>query len=714
MLWSSRRPAPFPVALAPGLLLLMLMPPVPSRPGMLLTAARPPPPLPAGSTGGGLSAGRWPTRPVAPQSVSRWLAQLDAKVSCVVPGETESEVEVQDWLARLGLLDFWQPLRALGVTSFDDVEFVETEDLLGMGMKPVQRRKFVAAVDNLLRPSTPVTPGHGDGATSPAPAPSTSFPSRSLSVGSFPYAIPPHLHPKWGETKDLVVDKMMSTPLGKLRSFFETEAGTLKGADSSSSSSKRSGSSSSGASAQPPPWQQQGQSFHGAGESEIAEEASSLLASMEEMGKALDALGVDAWSMSIEELMALQDLALDESGLRGPDLNTPTQRAVNAFRAGDVIESQRLFALAGIEKKNTASTSARRGEDDGDGEPGLNNSGDAMAREQTGDERSGGSRATVSGELHIHNNNKDKRSKETVDAHFVSGMGALQAGDLAAATASFSSVLQLEPNHVHAAHNLGVALAQSSSLAYIDHHAIAQGTSLGGVMNAALERAIKLLGPAASSPAAQPWSTVNKSRWLFLELGVFEGHSLRRMARTMERYNRVVHGFDSWQGLPEPFAGITPAGAFSTHGKHPSDLPPNVELHSGWLNASMPAFVKQQQHHQHQHQHQNNQEQRHKIRSMLSLEDGARGNAEALAKVAFAHVDLDLYSSTVDGLGPLARAGMLVPGTVILFDEYFGWPGWDAAGAGEAAAWRDICAEHGIAWRHVLAYKQRMVVEVVE
>ena len=26
---------------------------------------------------------------------------------------------------------------------------------------------------------------------------------------------------------------------------------------------------------------------------------------------------------------------------------------------------------------------------------------------------------------------------------------------------------------------------------------------------------------------------------------------------------------------------------------------------------------------------------------------------------------------------PLARAGMLVPGTILLFDEYFGWPGWD-------------------------------------
>jgi hypothetical protein len=671
-----RKPAPLllPTVRLLPLLVLLLQP----RPSLLSAAA------PARSP-----VGRWPSGPVAPRSVSRWLAQLDAKVSCVVPGATESEVEVQDWLAQLGLLDFWQPLRALGVTSFDDLEFVEPEDMLSMGMKPVQRRKFGAAVDKLLRP--PLGPGDDAASSSPSASAAASYHQHhALSVGSFPYAVPPHLHPKWGETKDLVVDKMMSTPLGKLRAFFEAEAGTGSSDDSSrSSSSSSSGNGSSGNSrtSSRSPQQQQSQPLHGAGKSEIADEATSLLASMEEMGEALDALGLDAWSMSIEELMALQDLVLEESGLRGPDLDTPTQRAISAFRAGDIIESQRLFELAGLEgQQSGATTNGQQGDDNAGREQGLDNSDDGtgiMRRARTDDESTSHSGTGQEGES--HDNTEDERHAETLDALFQSGMSALETGDLTAAAGSFSAVLRLDPSHGHATHNLGVARAQASSLAYIEQHAIAQGTSLGGVMNAALENAIQLLGALASVPS--PGQQTPADNWLFLELGVFEGHSLRRIARTMDRYDQVVHGFDSWQGLPEPYAGITPVGAFSTRGELPRDLPRNVELHSGWLNTSMPAFVQQKQQQQ---------------------------TTSPLSKVAFVHVDVDLYSSTMDGLGPLARAGMLVPGTVVLFDEFFGWPGWDAAGAGEAAAWRDICAEHGIAWRHVLAYKQRMVVEVVE
>ena len=56
-------------------------------------------------------------------------------------GKTESEIEVQDWLAKLGLLD-WLPMQKLGVASFEDLEFVEPSDLTNMGMKPVQHVNF--------------------------------------------------------------------------------------------------------------------------------------------------------------------------------------------------------------------------------------------------------------------------------------------------------------------------------------------------------------------------------------------------------------------------------------------------------------------------------------------------------------------------------------------------------------------------------------------
>jgi hypothetical protein len=42
--------------------------------------------------------------------------------------------------------------------------------------------------------------------------------------------------------------------------------------------------------------------------------------------------------------------------------------------------------------------------------------------------------------------------------------------------------------------------------------------------------------------------------------------------------------------------------------------------------------------------------------------------------VSFVHIDCDLYSSTkaiLDHVGPRLR-----PGTHVLFDEYFNYPGW--------------------------------------
>ena len=590
---------------------------------------------------------QWPSKPVSSASISRWLKHLDAKVSCVVPGKTESEIEVQDWLAKIGLLDFWLPIQKLGVASFEDLEFVEPDDLTTMGMKPVQRRKFIASLDKLLL-------DHGDadrGSSASSPRTENNFGrDNPLSVGSFPYAVPPHLHPKWTETKDLVVDKMMKTPLGELRTFFQSEADSQtetrihsgrKGRPSQSSHQGSFGGESA--------------NNDGAPKSEIADEAASFLASLEEMGEAVGKLGVDVWSLSIQELMTLQQLALEESGLRGPDEETNVQKAMRAFQAGDVMESQRLFELD--EKKWSQEHEV----------------GEAFRD------------VPLLDKIHSLSQKREallkRKSVENytskADDLFQNGLDALENGNLEGAAALFSSVLKIDSNNEQAKHNLMVAEAQLSSLTYIETHAIAHGTSLGGVMDFALEKALKLM--------QQPQIEETKRQWLFLELGVYKGSSLRRLANTVQRYNQVAHGFDSWYGLPEAFAGVTSRGAFSTNGKLPADLPQNVVLHSGWLNESMPTFVKTYE----------------------------RDGEQLPAAVAFVHVDIDLYSSTIDGLEPLITSGMMVPGTIILFDEYLGWPGWDTDKSGEASAWRDICRNHGIEWRHLLVYKQRMVIEVV-
>ncbi|WP_146151057.1 class I SAM-dependent methyltransferase [Allosphingosinicella deserti] len=121
---------------------------------------------------------------------------------------------------------------------------------------------------------------------------------------------------------------------------------------------------------------------------------------------------------------------------------------------------------------------------------------------------------------------------------------------------------------------------------------------------------------------------------LVLEFGVFEGGSLRFIA---EHCGGTAHGFDSFEGLPEDWRPGFPKGAFA--GGPSRAMPPNVEIHAGLFENMLPAFL-----------------------------DTHR------APIAFLHVDCDLYRSTRTVLD--LCADRLVPGTVIVFDEYCGYPEW--------------------------------------
>jgi hypothetical protein len=122
-----------------------------------------------------------------------------------------------------------------------------------------------------------------------------------------------------------------------------------------------------------------------------------------------------------------------------------------------------------------------------------------------------------------------------------------------------------------------------------------------------------------------------------LEFGVADGASLRYVAA---RVRRPFHGFDSFAGLPEDWSGtFEKKGKFGRAGHLPA-VPANVTLHAGWFADTLPGFLA----------------------------------AHPGEPVAFAHVDCDIYSSTATVLAHLAPR--LVPGTVIVFDEYFNYPNW--------------------------------------
>lgn len=120
---------------------------------------------------------------------------------------------------------------------------------------------------------------------------------------------------------------------------------------------------------------------------------------------------------------------------------------------------------------------------------------------------------------------------------------------------------------------------------------------------------------------------------LFLEFGVATGRTIRHLAKYRPT---EIFGFDSFEGLPEYWRPGYDKGAFA--GDLPQ-VPSNVFLVKGWFNQTLPEFL-----------------------------------ASHSEMVSFIHIDCDLYSSTkciFDLLGDRIRAG-----TVILFDEYWNYPGW--------------------------------------
>ena len=145
---------------------------------------------------------------------------------------------------------------------------------------------------------------------------------------------------------------------------------------------------------------------------------------------------------------------------------------------------------------------------------------------------------------------------------------------------------------------------------------------------------------------------------LVLEFGVAKGASLRNLAAQTPRQ---VHGFDSFGGLPEDWAGTREkAGAFTQKGRLPK-VPANAVLHPGWFDQTLPPF--------------------------LAAYEGA---------VAFLHVDCDIYTSTVTIFAALQER--IAPGTIILFDEYFNYPGWRAH---EYKAFQEFIAYTGLSYEYI-------------
>jgi predicted O-methyltransferase YrrM len=121
---------------------------------------------------------------------------------------------------------------------------------------------------------------------------------------------------------------------------------------------------------------------------------------------------------------------------------------------------------------------------------------------------------------------------------------------------------------------------------------------------------------------------------LWLEFGIYLGNTINHIAR---QTNNTVYGFDSFEGLPEFWRDGYRVGDFKLD-KLP-EVEKNVDLIIGLFSDKIPHFLKQ-------------------TKGVVSL----------------VHIDCDLYSSSKT-IFDLFK-DRFVKGTIIVFDEFFNYPGW--------------------------------------
>ncbi|HEX3888293.1 MAG TPA: class I SAM-dependent methyltransferase [Phenylobacterium sp.] len=131
---------------------------------------------------------------------------------------------------------------------------------------------------------------------------------------------------------------------------------------------------------------------------------------------------------------------------------------------------------------------------------------------------------------------------------------------------------------------------------------------------------------------------------LLMECGVFKGESINHIADVLKKDadTRTIHGFDSFEGLEEDWAGENlTKGDFDQKGA----LPPvrsNVRLYKGWVQDTVAPFL-------------------------------AEHPGEPLALL---HIDTDTYTPAKYLLEQVKPR--LTSGSIIAFDELVGYPNWRA------------------------------------
>ena len=126
---------------------------------------------------------------------------------------------------------------------------------------------------------------------------------------------------------------------------------------------------------------------------------------------------------------------------------------------------------------------------------------------------------------------------------------------------------------------------------------------------------------------------------LVLDFGVREGSSTLQIAAA----GHHVYGFDAFEGLRDPWSKPNrPPGSLTLGGEIPRSLRenPNISIVKGWVEDTLPDFLKEHQ-----------------------------------GPIKLAHLDFDVFPPTRFTLTSITDR--LVPGSLLVFDDFFGHIGWE-------------------------------------
>ncbi len=125
---------------------------------------------------------------------------------------------------------------------------------------------------------------------------------------------------------------------------------------------------------------------------------------------------------------------------------------------------------------------------------------------------------------------------------------------------------------------------------------------------------------------------VQNKKVLYLEFGVFKGVSMRFWSSALKHPETKLHGFDSFEGLPEDFDVVYTKATHDVKGEIPQIDDTRVQFFKGWFDEVLPTY----------------QLPKHEV-LVITL-------------------DADLYSSTIYVLRYLRP--FITPGTYIYFDDF--------------------------------------------